>query len=293
MRAIGLPAAIWLLPLSVGNHTNYGGGFSGGGGSFSGGGFSGGGFSGLSGLYFLGGLGHSGGGGIGTAVVIVLVVLAVFFMMRGRAASAQNGGFSGPAPQRPVPRDEDIARSILEHDPGFSKERFLSYSEQVFVQLQQAWTERDWKKVRPLESESLFNLHKAQLDEYLRNGTINRMENVCVNESYLCDYAREDKYEFLTVFMNTRYNDYIVEEASGKVIKGDPKRTYQVQYKLKFMRTVGVQTGEHSNETTTRCPNCGAPVDVSETGECAYCGTVITSGEHGWVLCNMDDAGQQ
>lgn len=291
MRAIGLPAAVWLLPLSVGNHTNYGGGFTGGGG-FSGGGYSGGGFSGLNGLFFLGGLGGS-GGGFGTAILIVLVVLAVFFAVQRRAGSMRGDGSAGPSRQRPAPRGDEIARRICEHDPGFSQERFLSYSEQVFVQLQQAWTERDWKKVRPLESESLFNLHKAQLDEYIRNGTVNRMENVCVNESYLCDYAREEKYEFLTVFMNTRYNDYIVKESTGKVVKGDPKRTYQVQYKLKFMRTVGVQTGEHSNETTTRCPNCGAPVDVSETGECAYCGTVITTGEHGWVLCNMDDVGQQ
>lgn len=286
MKAIGIPSALLvLLPLSVGNHTTYGGGdFSGGGG------YSGGGLSGLGGFFFLGNLG---GGGVGTAIVIVAIVLLAFFLQsRHKGAARPFNGYQG-APVRPAAQNDEIARRIGEHDPGFSTERFLSYSEQVFVQLQQAWTERSWKKVRPLESESLFNLHKAQLDEFIRNGQINRMENVCVNESFLCDYAQEEKYEFLTVFMNTRYNDYIVEESTGKVIKGDPNRTYQVQYRLKFMRSVGVQTGEHSNETTTRCPNCGAPVDVSETGECSYCGTVITTGEHGWVLCNMDDVGQQ
>lgn len=282
--------ALSALPASVGNHTNYGGGGTTGGGTFTGG--TGGTGGSLSGLFFAGSGGGSGGGGgfIILIIIIAFIALIVYGAIKSKGTGSSNMGQpSGPAP---VSRDEEITASIRAHDPNFSKEKFLSWSEQVFVQLQQAWTERDWKKARPFESAELFNLHKSQLDEYIRNGTINIMENVCVNESFLCDYAAEEKYEFLTVFMNTRYNDYIVKEDTKAVLKGDPNRTYNVQYKLKFMRSIGVVTSEMSNKSTVQCPNCGAPVDVSETGECAYCGTIITNGEHDWVLCNMDDVGQ-
>lgn len=287
-----LSATIMTLPISVGNHTNYGGGHTGGfSGGYSGGHYSGGGLNGLGGLFFLGHGGIGSGGGFITLIVIIIVIALIVRGIRsaGGGGIPYTGQNSGPAP---APRDDEIVRLIHAHDPNFSKEKFLSWAEQVFVQLQQAWTERDWKKARPFESSELFNLHKSQLDEYIRNGTINIMENVCVNESFLCDYAAEEKYEFLTVFMNTRYNDYVVKEDTKQVLKGDPNRTYNVQYKLKFMRTKGVTTSEMSNKSTVQCPNCGAPVDVNESGECAYCGTVITNGEHDWVLCNMDDVGQ-
>lgn len=283
-----LISAFSLLPLSVGNHTDY----SGGGGDFDTGDYGGSyGFD----FYSGGGGGSSSSDGFGLipAIIVAVVILFIFYLIKkyGNTINinqSSQAGFNGAVANR----NGEIERKIKEHDPDFSTERFLSWAEQVFVRLQQAWTERDWKKARPFESESLFNLHKSQLDEYIRNGTINIMENVCVNESYLCDYADDGNYEYLTVFMNTRYNDYIVKEDTREVVKGDPNRTYHVQYKLKFMRTLGVKTGQLSNKSTASCPNCGAPVDVNAAGQCAYCGTVITNGEHDWVLCNMDDIAQ-
>jgi len=279
-----LKISAW-LPASVGNHTNYSGGtrYSGG---YSGSGHSG---SGLSGLFFLGGSGRSSSGFVTVVVVLILIALIAYNFRRSHRII--NAG-SQPYETIPRQRDDEISGAIRAHDPDFSRERFLSWAEQVFVQLQQAWTERDWKKARPFESEELFNLHKSQLDSYIKSGTINIMDNVCVNESFLCDYAKEDKFEFLTVFMNTRYNDYVVKEDTKAVVKGDPNRTYSVQYKLKFMRSLGVVTTGMSNASTVKCPNCGAPVDVNAAGQCAYCGTVITNGEHDWVLCNLDDINQ-
>lgn len=245
-----------------------------------------GGFGVHKGLRFLGGLGgsRSDGGVFLTAAVIIIVVAIIFYNIT-KARAPRKITYHQPI----VNKNAEIEKRIKEHDPGFSLERFLSWAGQVFVKLQQAWTERDWKKARPFESDSLFSLHKSQLDEYIKNGTVNVMENVRVNGSFLCDYAADDKYEFVTVFMNTRYNDYIIKEDTKEVVGGNPEKTYNIQYMLKFMRMIGVKTGEFSNMSTTRCPNCGAPVDVDAAGRCAFCGAVITTGEHDWVLCNMDD----
>ena len=274
-------------PLSVGNHTHYGGGgHSAGGGSTD--------FSGGSTDFSGGSSSFSGGGfGFGTVGIIVLIVLYIIYSQNKKHGGSGNGGeiFEQSTSQPPIAMDsaEHILSQIREHDPDFDSERFLAWSKQVFIQLQQAWEDRDWKKARPFESESLFVQHKTQLDEFIKNHTINKMENVCVNDAYFYEYKVEGKYEYLTVYMNTSYNDYMVDEETGKVVKGDPKVTYEVKYLAKFMRTVGVTTGQNSNASTTKCPNCGAPVDVNAAGECAYCGTVITNGDHDWVLCNLDD----
>jgi len=268
--------------ISVGNHTDYGGG--------GGGGTTGGSFGGSTGYDYSTGSSSSGSsspGGTIVTIIIIIIVIFVFDQAR-RGKSSRMASTSSMPPLSPESQD-DIVSQIREHDPNFDPESFIDWSKQVFIQLQQAWEERDWKKARPFESESLFNQHKVQLDEYINNHTINMMENVCVNEAYLYKYNVDGKYEYLTVFMQTSYNDYIIDERTKAVVKGDPSRRYEVNYLARFMRTVGVTTGENSNASTTKCPNCGAPVDVNAAGECAYCGTVITNGDHDWVLCNLDD----
>ena len=40
--------------------------------------------------------------------------------------------------------------------------------------------------------------------------------------------------------------------------------------------------------STTNCPNCGAPTQITSAGQCEYCGSVITTGEHDWVLSGLE-----
>ena len=35
------------------------------------------------------------------------------------------------------------------------------------------------------------------------------------------------------------------------------------------------------------CPNCGAPTEITSSGQCPYCGSVVTNGEHDWVLTDI------
>jgi Uncharacterized protein conserved in bacteria len=242
--------------------------------------------SGSGNLFFFGGAAQPGVSVLTVVVALIFLALIVYNFRRSHRAPLDGGR---PFEAIPPQRDDEISRAIGEHDPDFSRERFLLWAERVFIQLQQAWTDRDWRKARPFESEELFSLHRSQLDSYIRSGTINIMGNVCVVESFFCDYAKEDEFEFLTVFMNACYNDYVVREDTKKVVRGDPERTYQVRYKLRFMRASGVATTGMSNGSTERCPNCGAPADINEAGQCACCGTVVTNGACDWVLCGLDE----
>ena len=40
--------------------------------------------------------------------------------------------------------------------------------------------------------------------------------------------------------------------------------------------------------STTNCPNCGAPTQITSAGKCEYCGSIITTGEYSWVLSNLE-----
>ena len=182
-----------------------------------------------------------------------------------------------------------ISMQIKENDPLFSSNKFLGWVEEVFMSLQSAWTLRSWEQIRPFEKEELYKIHEKQLEEYKRNGTINVVERINVNQSYLYQYEQDEEFEYLKVYLSARMNDYIIDEETKEVVKGNKNKEYHNKYILTFMRSVGVKTDKAlSNVSTKQCPHCGAPTQVTSAGKCEYCDTIITTGEFDWVLSDID-----
>ena len=220
-------------------------------------------------------------------VIIIVVVLIALFVLGGRKkrASGQTGRQSQPQVQD---NTERINGAVLQVDPKFSSEKFLAWAKEVFITLQQAWMDRDWKKVRPFEKEELYKQHEMQLNEYRKLGRINVIERININQAFLQKYERDADYEYLTVYLQVRMVDYIKDENTGKVLKGNPDRDCYMQYLYTFMRKFGVQTDPaNSNRSTVACPHCGAPTQITSAGQCEYCGFIVTTGEYDWVLSDI------
>lgn len=295
IAAVGVMAASAAAPehsWDVGNYNDYGGG---GGGGYSGGGYSGGGHS------------SSGSGDFGwlilflfrnpPALIVVIVVVIIFAILISK--SKKKGGTFTPTAPSPggysptggMPGDftPAITAAICQIDPNFSADTFITWSKDVFITLQQAWTARDWTTIRPLEKEELFEQHNRQLQEYIRNKKINIIERINVGQTHLHKYERDAQYEYLTVYMATRMVDYIIDENTRQILKGDPNKDCYMNYLLTFMRKTGVKSREGTDKSVAKnCPNCGAPLQVTSSGKCDYCGSIITTGDFDWVLAKMD-----
>jgi hypothetical protein len=192
--------------------------------------------------------------------------------------------------------DDEVSRRIKEQDKDFDIEEFKAFAKTTFIKLQNAWTERDWEKVRVLESDKLFEQHKAQLQGYIDNNQINVIERIMVNEAHLYNFTQVQGKDTLTIDLKTRMADYIIDASTKKVIRGDKfKETYHI-YRLTFVKTekAKVPEGEEIEKKkekatkTTNCPNCGAPTEITSTGRCPYCHSVITTKEYDWVLDNLE-----
>lgn len=232
-------------------------------------------------------------------LLIVAAVIFGYFKFKkgkGKSGDAAGGATAGPGEARYsnttiqlVDRSNEIESAIKEVDELFSTQKFLAWTEEVFMTIQQAWIDRDWSKIRPFEKEELFKKHEKQLEEYKRLGQINMMERINVNRTYMHKYERDVEYEYLTVLLSARMNDYVIDEKTRQVIKGNPNDEFFTDYILVFMRKFGVKTNPStSNLSTKSCPNCGAPTQVTSAGKCEYCDFIITTGEHDWVLCDLD-----
>lgn len=224
-------------------------------------------------------------------LIAVIVIIIAFRIMKKRSKDTNyiNKNVNQQADSE-VTMDLSpmVAGQIQAIDPDFSSDKFIGFAREVFMKIQEAWTTKDWKPIRPFESEALFNQHKQQLDEYIRLGKTNVVEKIGIKHCSLHSFSQDGDKEVLTVWLNAVMRDYVIEDATKKVLESDPNRDWYMKYVMVFNRKAGLKTqpGKKGN-SITNCPNCGAPTEVTSSGQCTYCGTVITNGEHDWVLTDI------
>ena len=228
-------------------------------------------------------------------IPIVIVVFVVLYILgRKRKKNASDPGYINQQVEQQAKNDFTfdntamVAAQIQSIDPAFSSDKFIGFAREVFMTIQAAWTAKDWKPIRPFESETLFNTHKQQLDEYIRLGKTNVIEKIAIKHCSLQSFTQDGDKEVLTVVLNAVMRDYVIDDATKKVLESDPNRDWYMRYEMVFNRKAGLKTDTGKKGTSiTNCPNCGAPTEVTSSGQCAYCGSVITNGEHDWVLTDI------
>lgn len=225
--------------------------------------------------------------GIVPTIVILIIVIAIYLHYDKRNSEPRNIRLNNNLHTNPIPYNYSVDE-ILKVDSNFSEEKFKGWVGEVFIKLQQAWTDRNWKKVRPFESNELFNQHKAQIDEFIKLNKINVVERIAVNSIKPINYKVENGRDIMTVELVATMKDYIIDATTKKLIEGNSNKDWTMKYNLVFERKSGVKThNSTSNKSTTNCPNCGAPTEVTTAGQCEYCGSIITTGDHDWVLTNI------
>ena len=243
--------------------------------------------------------GGSGGGGGWLLPIIIVVVIIVI----GTILSKNKGQGGGNTPVgggvRPAnggqglkvilpDRTREIEQIIKKHDPNFTADDFTAFTKDVYIDIQTAWCNRDLTPVKPVLHNNLYNTTAKQVQSKIDQGVIYHYESIAINTAYLTSYVKDEQYEYLTVYLNARFIDYQTDEKTGNIIRGDKNTRWDFRYKMKFMRTVGVLTKSGSDDMQGHnCPNCGAPLEISSTGVCEYCGSTVTTGLYSWVLSDF------
>ena len=246
----------------------------------------------------------SSGGSLGTGINILIMfgVGAFLLFMLIKYLSDQNsssgksyGNSTGynvePTLHRRVENNTLAINRVHYGDPNFDADAFTSWVREVYIQLQAAWTKKDWNLVRSLESASLYSQHSAQLEDYIQSQTTNVLERVYVENVRIKDfYENPDGNDTLVVILSSTLRDYVIEDKTRKVLEGNPQQDLFTVYQMNFIRQHGSQTESSVQDeaVSDRCPNCGAPLKISAISKCDYCGSDITRSPNQWVLDTYD-----
>ena len=229
-----------------------------------------------------------------TAIILVIAFLVIFVSVFGliiwcvKQPDKKSKKYKNVPPMFPYNATEQITEFIKQNDENFDTEQFLLWAKNIFITIQTAWAQRDWEKIRTIEKEELFEQHNTQLQEYIRIGRINIMENINVIDAYLHKLVIDENFENLTVSLRATMNDYIINEKNGKVLMGNKNEVFDTIYQMTFTRRKGIKTNLINGLIVNVCPHCGATVESASAGVCQYCGSVVHSGEFNWVLSNLE-----
>lgn len=226
-------------------------------------------------------------------LILIAIGVIVFFVLKknGKLDNIKdkiNDAGNSFSNNNNISNSSQVAESVRQVDPAFSQDAFIGWVREVFVKIQQAWSTREWKVIRPFESNELFSQHSAQLQEYIDNNKINKIEKININYCELREFKVDGDKEVMVVELHAIMRDYVVDATTNKVLESNPNKDWHMKYLMTFNRKTGVQTRPGtSNKSTTNCPNCGAVTNITSSGQCNYCDSVITTGEHDWVLSDI------
>jgi predicted lipid-binding transport protein (Tim44 family) len=170
-------------------------------------------------------------------------------------------------------------------DPAFSPDAFRVRVRTAFDALQDAWCKQNLDAGRAFLSPGAYFTWRTQLETLAAEGRRNVMEQSAVQriEPILIVHGRV--YDDITVRISAAAADFEVDK-DNRIVFGDRVvRPFTEDWT--FQRSVGVATTQKPGTLENTCPNCGAPVSLTQIGECRYCKAAVTSGKFDWVVSRI------
>jgi predicted lipid-binding transport protein (Tim44 family) len=202
-----------------------------------------------------------------------------------RHARAEQAG----KPEAASPVDAGLA-AIKQHDPNFDLEQFTQQVQQVFFIVEEAWSERKAEMARKVMADALWQTQRAQIQGYLDNHKRNMLEYLAVSNIWPVTARSDERFDTITVRIVASCADYDVNDRDGRVVRGD-KEVKPWEEDWTFQRSASAKTKVGGSTLGSKCPNCGAPLDVDLAGTCFYCKASIMSGDYDWVLARISQVG--
>jgi predicted lipid-binding transport protein (Tim44 family) len=180
----------------------------------------------------------------------------------------------------------DGVAALTAADKDFSMGAFEARVKTAFLALQDAWCKQNLDAGRAFMSPGAYFTWSAQLETMAAEGRRNVMDNISVSAVQPVRIIHGRVFDDLTVRISAAAADYEVDQ-SGKVVFGD-RSVRQFMEDWTFQRSVGVATSNKPGTLENTCPSCGAPVSLTQIGECRYCKAAVTSGKFDWVVSRID-----
>jgi predicted lipid-binding transport protein (Tim44 family) len=176
--------------------------------------------------------------------------------------------------------------SLQAADPAFSMDGLVGRVKFAFRALQEAWCQQNLDAGRAFLSPGAYFSWRAQLETLTAEGRRNVMENLVVRRIDPVRIVHGAVFDDVTVRITATAADFEIDQ-NNRIVFGD-RTVRPFTEDWTFQRSVGVATAQKPGTLENTCPSCGAPIALTQIGECRYCKAAVTSGKFDWVVSRIE-----
>jgi hypothetical protein len=169
---------------------------------------------------------------------------------------------------------------LAEDDPGFSVQHLEDRVSVMYWRLMAAWRAGRVDPVRKMATDA-FCEDFARLCAPGRDGVRSWPGDCAVGAVNTLGVVREEPLD--TALVEVRWSAGRMERDATGAVRETAASSVKIDVFL-VTRRHGVKTDLSQALSSAHCPGCGAPAGAGLAAACEYCGLVLNSGEHDWVL---------
>ncbi len=215
----------------------------------------------------------SAGSAIATLVFWVIIIIIIIAISNSKSKSTNSNNTKNLNMYADI--DEERIKELLP-DETLGSLKHMAFEK--FVDIQNAWMNFDYDKLRELCTDELYNSYISQLDTLkLKNGK-NIMTAFDNEEIRIINIKKEAKLITVEVYLRVTFYDYVINNKTKEVIRGNKDHTLTNNYQMQFVRK------QNDLKEKQKCPNCGAEIKTVTSTKCEYCGSTIVVDANDFVL---------
>lgn len=200
------------------------------------------------------------------ALIVIIILVAIFARKKPTNNSNQ------------ITNYQDISEEQLhKYLPNASLTEIKDTVYNRFKEIQEAWMEFDYDKLRELCTDELYNSYIAQLDVLKIKNNKNIMKEFNKLTLNITNIKEENNNINISVYLKVSFYDYVVDK-DNNVVRGTDKTKITNNYIMTFVKA------KDENSNINHCPNCGAPINSNASQKCEYCDTTIVQSSSEFVL---------
>ncbi len=186
---------------------------------------------------------------------------------------------------QPVPEPVQInagAAAIARRDPGFRVRALADWGFAVTALICQSMVSGDATCTRTCMGNGQYRAHQALL-ELRSRADVSFAGTWQAVDAFVVAATQSPLVEAVRVRVTCAGWRLERHEPTGITLRGGPDNATWSE-DLTFARSTGAVTPPAGGLPASRCPSCGANLDLDPNGACRYCKGIVTAGRHDWVL---------
>ncbi len=175
-------------------------------------------------------------------------------------------------------------RELIEKDKTFTESQFISKVDNIFIMLLSGIMTENMDKVKHKLSPELFQKYEDYVNNLKEKNQRQMYGEPNVKSTNIYEITENESDYIIKVKLVSRYISYILDKATKQVITGNNKERVEITNFLTFIKSKKAR----EESIAKKCPNCGANMDVNNTGICQYCHSTYDTYKYDWILKNIE-----